>query len=290
MLGHQQERRDPALAQHREQLVQLQRQRSLLGHRVQIAVEAVDDDDPRLGLQGGLVDRGDELPRPHLRGIDLLDEEATAGDGPLEIEAQAAGAQVQRLDPFVEGEQGDVLAAGDRRQRIAERQRRLARPGRPDDQRGRPPIDAAAEQGVQIGNAAREDRLVELRRLLGRHQTREDAQPALDDRQLVIAAARLEAPNLHHPQPPPLVAVVGGVLLEHDDAVGDALQLPVVLGRGPIVEEEHGAPPPGEELLEHQDLTPIAQRVLGQQAQLRQRIEHHPAGLGLIDLAGGAAP
>ncbi len=101
----------------------------------------------------------------------------------------------------------------------------------------------------------------------------------------MIAAARLKASNLDHPQPAALVAVVGGLLLEHDDAVADALQLPIVFGRRPIVEEEHGALPAGEELLEHENLSAIAEGVLRQQAQLRERVEHHAARLRLFDLA-----
>ena len=54
----------------------------------------------------------------------------------------------------------------------------------------------------------------------------------------------------------------------------DALQLQVVLGRRAVVEQQHGAVAAGEELLEREDLAAVAQRVAGQQPQLRERVEH----------------
>ena len=135
---------------------------------------------------------------------------------------------------------------------------------------------------IQIVDAAGEDRPIDLRRLLGRHQTRENPQPSLDDGEVVIPPARLESANLDHPQPPAFVAVIVGLLLQQKNAVGDALQLPVVFRRGSIVEEEHGALPSGEELLQHHDLAPVAQRMLGQQPQLGERVKNHPAGVRLL--------
>ena len=51
--------------------------------------------------------------------------------------------------------------------------------------------------------------------------------------------------------------------------VGDAVQLDVMLGRGPIVQQKHCAIPVGEELFQRQDLAPVAERVTRQEANLR---------------------
>ena len=56
-----------------------------------------------------------------------------------------------------------------------------------------------------------------------RHQPGKDPQAAPTDGEIVIAAPIGPAANLHHPEPPPLGAVLEGKLLETDDSVGDAL-------------------------------------------------------------------
>jgi hypothetical protein len=63
--------------------------------------------------------------------------------------------------------------------------------------------------------------------------------------------------------------------------------------RGHVVEQQGGAAAAGEELLQGEDLPAIAQRLAGQQAQLRQRVEHHAGRVQPLDrgedlLDGGA--
>jgi hypothetical protein len=48
--------------------------------------------------------------------------------------------------------------------------------------------------------------------------------------------------------------------------VGDALQLEVAVAGRAVVEQEHGAAPSGEELLETEHLASIPQRVASEQA------------------------
>ncbi len=63
-----------------------------------------------------------------------------------------------------------------------------------------------------------------------------------------------------------------------------ALNLEVGVGRRAVVEEQHGALAPGEELLEREDLPAVAQRVARQQPHLRERVEDDAAGLDALDL------
>jgi hypothetical protein len=90
--------------------------------------------------------------------------------------------------------------------------------------------------------------------------------------------------ELDHPEAPALGAVVGVQLLEEDDAVRDALHLEVVVLARHVVEEEDRAVPPAEELLESEDLSPVAQRVPREQPQLRERVEHDPRRPDPLDL------
>ena len=95
----------------------------------------------------------------------------------------------------------------------------------------------------------------------------------------MIAAAKAPAAIFEHAHPPPLGAIVGRQLLEPDDAMRDAVDGLVVLLGGQIVEHQHGRILPREIMLQRQDLPPVAQRALREQANFRQAVEHHAVGL-----------
>ena len=64
----------------------------------------------------------------------------------------------------------------------------------------------------------------------------------------------------------------------------DALHLQVAPRAGEVVEQEHGTFAPPEELLQREELAPIAQRIAGKKAQLGKRIEGDPRGLQPVDV------
>jgi hypothetical protein len=70
------QRRDAALAEVGEQLVELHGEEALLGHRVEVAVEAVDHDGCARLAPPPPSDRGDELAGRELGRIDRLDRHA----------------------------------------------------------------------------------------------------------------------------------------------------------------------------------------------------------------------
>ena len=167
--------------------------------------------------------------------------------------------------------------------RVGHGERRFADAGRPDQQGAGAALQPAAEQRVQLRAAGGRELADEGFVVLGRDQARIDLQPARLDGEVVIAAAEVDAAHLDHAKPAALGAVIKGHLLQGDDAVGDAVQLQVVhLGRQ-IVEQHHGAAPAGEEVLQRQDLPAVAQRVLGQQPHLRERVEDDADRLDLVD-------
>ncbi len=63
-----------------------------------------------------------------------------------------------------------------------------------------------------------------------------------------------------------------------------ALEVRVTDLAGAVVEEEHGAAAAGEVLLEREDLPAVAKRALREEADLRQRVEHHARRLHALDL------
>jgi hypothetical protein len=98
------------------------------------------------------------------------------------------------------------------------------------------------------------------------------------------SASEVETAELGHAQPAALGAELGSELLEPHDPVRDAVKLEVGAVRGAVIEQQYRAPPPGEELLQGQDLTPIAQRLAREQANLGQGVEDHAHGFGELHL------
>jgi hypothetical protein len=110
--------------------------------------------------------------------------------------------------------------------------------------------------------------------------------PPLPNSKIVIPAAERLAPTLDHPEPPAFAAVAGRQLIEMDDAMGNAVDGAVGGFGGQIVEHHDRRLMPGEIVLERKDLPPVAQRALGQKADLRQAVDHdseRPYPLNLVE-------
>src|SRR5215204_1109994 len=65
--------------------------------------------------------------------------------------------------------------------------------------------------------------------------------------------------------------------------MSDAVKLEVTGLGGAVIEHQDGAVTRGKVVLEGQDLAPIAQRVLGQQAKFREAVEHDSGWLQVVD-------
>src|SRR5713101_1868735 len=109
--------------------------------------------------------------------------------------------------------------------------------------------------------------------MFGRHETGKYFDPAFLDQIVVIAAAKLDTPILDDAEAATLRSILEIQLFEQQDAVRDALHLQIAIDRGQIIEEDHGALPGREELLEGDDLPTIPERTAGQQAQFGERVE-----------------
>ena len=161
---------------------------------------------------------------------------------------------------------------------VPEGKRRLAGPGRSDEQRARSRIKAASEQSVEFGHPAREGLLPKVPMVLGRDQTREDLQAPAPDHEVMVAAPEVHASHLDDPNAPPLRPVRGSKLLKMDDGVTETVQVQVVLVRSQVIEQQNGRVVEQEEVLERKHLATVAQRPLREQADLGEAVEDHPGG------------
>ena len=120
--------------------------------------------------------------------------------------------------------------------------------------------------------------------MFGGHEARKDDQAPRVDHVVVISPAEFDPAILHHTQTSALCAILRIELLEPDDAVGEALHLQVVIGRGHVVEQHDRALPLREVLLQCKNLSPVSERVSRQQTQLRKRVDHHAGRLEVLNV------
>src|SRR5690242_10256693 len=104
--------------------------------------------------------------------------------------------------------------------------------------------------------------------MFGGDESREHIEPAATNRKIMKATAEGHATHLAHAQAAPLGAVLIDQLFEHHDSMRDALQMIVLGAARAIVEHQHRAVMPAEELLEREHLTTVTQRVLRNEPQL----------------------
>jgi hypothetical protein len=116
------------------------------------------------------------------------------------------------------------------------------------------------------------------------NEAREYLDAAGADDEVVKAAVEPSAAHLEHPQTAPLGAISHGRLLEADDSMTEAVQAQIFRVVGEVVEEQGGAAALGEEMLQRQHLSPVAQRALGKQSDLREAVEYDPGGTEPFDL------
>src|SRR5690348_702130 len=284
VLREYQQRQHAKLAQVTQQLVHLQDEEALVRHRVEIAVQAVYDDDPRLVALDGFAHALGEFPRRQFRGIYLLEANKAFSHRVVQGQSERPGASLDGAAAFVECEDDGAFAPPGRRDRISHGDGRFADTRRPDQQRTRAALEPSAQQRVESGVAAGHDFPLEVPVVLRRDKPRVDLQPAAFDREVVEAALERDAAHFHDAQAAALRAIVNRQLLQKHDAMGDRVELEVVLARREVVQQDHGGLPSGEKVLQREDLAAITQRALRQQPQFREAVNHDAGGVHLFDL------
>jgi hypothetical protein len=101
--------------------------------------------------------------------------------------------------------------------------------------------------------------------MLGREQPRIDLQSAGSNGVIVIAAPKFNSAHLRHAQPSPLRAIIERQRLQSDDAVHDAVKLKILALRDHVIDHQHFERREPQEVLQRENLSPIAQWVLRQQ-------------------------
>ena len=194
---------------------------------------------------------------------------------------------------LIEDKDRGTLSARDGGDRELQGDGALAGARRANDEGARPLLHAAAEQGVEFGDIGGHDVPCERRAVLGRHQAGKDDDAAAPDGEIVVAAPIGLPAVLGDAHPAPLGTIIRRQLLQMDDAMHDAVDGLVELLRRHVVKQQNGRALPCEVVLEDQNLPPVAERALREQADFRKAVEHDPRRLhpleGLEDELGGFA-
>src|SRR4051794_4168090 len=104
--------------------------------------------------------------------------------------------------------------------------------------------------------------------MLRPHQPRKDHDPPGLDDEVVVTPAIVRAAQLHDAQSAALTAIVGRQLFEQDDSMRNTLD--AACRAVAFVQEEDGAAPTREEVLEADDLATVPKWVARQQFELGQ--------------------
>lgn len=109
---------------------------------------------------------------------------------------------------------------------------------------------------------------------------------ARPDGHVVIAGDKVDTAQLLDLQTPPRGPEGKRMPLQRDDAMAEAVQMRIALSilASQIVHQNDCGVPSGEELLEQQDLTPVTQRILGEQSHFRKTVEDDAGRVGLFYL------
>src|SRR5262249_11625998 len=91
-----------------------------------------------------------------------------------------------------------------------------------------------------------------------------------------MSCNEVDGPKLLNLQPSPGRAKIKRHALESHDAMAETVKMAVAatVRPGQVVNEKDGSVAGREELLEGKDLTPVTKGILGEQAKLRQAVEH----------------
>src|SRR5919197_433190 len=102
MLGHDQNRQHVVLIEEREQLMDFKRQKTLLRHGLQIAIETVDYDDLCIPLVHSAANQCSKLARRHFGGVDLMEVHNALCDQLADLHSQSTGPLRDAFGTFVE--------------------------------------------------------------------------------------------------------------------------------------------------------------------------------------------
>ena len=264
--------------------MQLDGQESLLRHRVEIAVQAVDHDDRGALALDRPADRMREFAGRQLGRIDRLHRHQARVDVPPQVDPQAcarASAGCATLSSKM-----NIAPIWPRSAAAADElrgQRRLAGARGADEERARALLDAAAQQPVQLGDAAGQLLRRSLLPMLGRDEPRKDLDAAAADDVVVVAAAELHCRGTCTTSSRRRSAPYSGC--DWSSRITPCAMLCTWRSRSVDVRSSSiiTVQRAGEVLLQREHLPAVAQRGAGQQAHLRERVEDDARGLEPLD-------
>src|SRR3954469_14965486 len=238
MLSEDQDGQHAFLPEIAQELMHLKDEESLIRHRVEVTVQTVDDDNPGVILFDALSYIRGEFPGGHLGGIDLLKADESRLQVRFKGQAKRPSPGFHRSATFIEGKEHRMLTTGCRRDRIGQRERRLADTGGAQKKRTGAALEPSSQELVELRIAARRQLTDERGVMFPRDQPGAYPHPSRFNGEIVEAAAKSNAAHLDDAQPPALCSIIDGELFEHHHAMRDRMELQIVLGGREVVEED----------------------------------------------------
>jgi hypothetical protein len=199
-----------------------------------------------------------------------------------EIHAQSGGALQESLGAFFKQVTRHVLAPLDGFDQVFRADGGLARSSRAKKQGTRATIQTAAEQLIELGAAAGGETAMARRGRAHHREARVQFDAASLDEKIMTAIGKLHSAHFRYMDLAARYAVFARFTFHAYHTMRNALKLLFAFAGREIVENENGAFPACEKLLEREDFPAITDGSLGQDFQFRYGIEGHTGGIDTL--------
>lgn len=205
----------------------LEEQLLLLGHRRQIAGQAVDDNEPDPALLHLVPDAGGKFSRRYLGRIDLLDDKGSILDMAIDIKSERLGPRQKCTDAFVKLEYRAGLTPLARSINILQRDRSLARSGRSGDQDTAATRWSTAQQIVHLCHTAFQNIIEEFGMMIGRDQAWKYVDAAFSNIHVMKPGDEVDAAQFLHLHPASCRTEFKGQTFKRNNTMAQAMEMSI---------------------------------------------------------------
>jgi hypothetical protein len=230
MLNEGHDARDPIVRQKAQQLMHLNREQSLLGHRLHVAIDRIDDDKGDFFALHSSHYLAGKLTRREISWLYLLNVELPVFERTADLHSQRLRPKPERCKALVEKVEKHPLSAAYRSMSVLGAQNGFSRARGTGDQQAGSSSEPTAKHCIQLTGATVKDIASKLcaRRVV--KDSRVNFKAALSDPEIMKATPEPCASDLYHMKPPALGSILQRNMLEADHSVRQAVKLQVIAG------------------------------------------------------------